>query len=204
VDPFRPIGIDADAIRMLDVFLLHCLLSDSPRDSPVEIRAATANQRLVAEAGRDPGTRLNRAGEHVTPAEWGCALLLQCEPIAAALDHAFGGADYTRVLRVSDAALRNPDTLPSARVLRAMERDHGRSFPDFVLEQSRRHRDALSDPPLAPASRERFAALAAESLAQQRRMEAADDVPFDAYRRRYLEQSLLSGPHFNVPGDRAE
>jgi glutamate--cysteine ligase len=196
IDPFMPLGIDADAVRLLDVFLLHCLLSDSPPDSPGEIRAAGANQRLVAEAGRAAETRLDRAGEQVTPADWGCALLLQCEPIAAALDRAFGGADYARVLRASDIALRNPDTLPSARVLRAVEHDHGRSFPEFVLAQSRRHRDALSDPPLAPASRQRFDALAAESLAEQRRMEAADDVPFDAYRRRYLDQDLLSGPHF--------
>ena len=200
VDPFKPVGIDADAIRLLDVFLLHCLLSDSPRDSPAEIRAAAGNQRSVAEAGRDPGTRLDRAGEHVAPAEWGCTPLRQCEPIAAALDRAFGGTDYARVLQASDSALRNPDTLPSAGVLRAVEQDHGRSFPDFVLAQSRRHRDALSNPPLGAAASERYATLAAESLAEERRMEAADDVPFDTYRRRYLAQSLLSGRHFGSPG----
>ena len=204
IDPFMPLGIDADGVRLLDVFLLHCLLSDSPPDSPGEIRADAGNQRSVAEAGREPRTRLDRAGEHVTPADWGCALLLQCEPIAAALDRAFGVADYARVLRASDTALRNPDTLPSARVLRAVEHDHGRSFPDFVLAQSRRHRDALSDPPLRAASRQRLEALAAESLAEQRRMEAADDVPFDTYRRRYLDQSLLSGRHFGSPGSRGE
>src|SRR5687768_3828613 len=196
VDPFKPVGIDADAIRLLDVFLLHCLLADSPPDSPAGIRAASGNQRAVAEAGRDPGTRLDRSGEPVAPAEWGSALLRQCEPIAAALDRAFGGADYARVLRASEAALRNPDTLPSARVLRAVEQDHGRSFPDFVLDQSRRHRDALSDPPFAPSASKRYEMLAAESLAEQRRMEAAADVPFDTYRRRYLGQSLLSGRHF--------
>jgi len=30
-------------------------------------------------------------------------------------------------------------------------------------------------------------------------MAAADDVPFDTYRRRYLEQSLMSGRHFGSP-----
>ena len=199
VDPFKPVGIDADAIRLLDVFLLHCLLADSPRDSPAEIGADARNQRSVAEAGREPGTRLDHGGEQVTPADWGSALLRECEPIAAAFDRAFGGSDYARVLRASDAALRNPDTLPSARVLRAVERDHGRSFPEFVLAQSRRHRDALSDPPLAAAASERYETLAAESLAEARRMEAADDVPFDTYRRRYLGQALLSGRHFGSP-----
>jgi glutamate--cysteine ligase len=200
VDPFKPVGIDADAIRLIDMLLLHCLLADSPPDSPDEIRVNGRNQRAVAEAGRDPGTRLDRGGEQLSPADWGSALLRQCEPIAAALDRAFGGSDYARVLRGSEAALRNPETLPSARVLRAVEKDHGRSFPDFVLAQSRRHRDALTEPPLAPAARQRYEALAAESLAQQRRMETNDDVSFDAYRRRYLGQSLLEGKHFSVGG----
>ena len=104
------------------------------------------------------------------------------------------------MLRASDAALRNPDTLPSARVLRAVEQNHGRSFPDFVLAKSRRHREALADRPLAPAASERYEKLAAESLAEERRMVAADDVPFDTYRRRYLEQSLMEGRHFGSAG----
>ena len=198
VDPFKPVGIDADAIRLLDVFLLHCLLADSPPDSPAEIRTDARNQRSVAEAGRDPRTRLDRGGDQVTPAEWGSALLRECEPLAAALDHAFGSSDYTRVLEACDAALRSPDTLPSARVLQAVEHEHGRSFPDFVLAQSRRHRDALSHPPLADAARQRYGKLAAESVAQAKRMEAEDDVDFDTYRRRYLEQALLAGRHFGA------
>jgi glutamate--cysteine ligase len=34
LDPFEPVGIGADAIRVLDAFLLHCLKSDSPHDTP--------------------------------------------------------------------------------------------------------------------------------------------------------------------------
>ena len=37
---------------------------------------------------------------------------------------------------------------------------------------------------------------ARQSLEDQRRIELADDVPFETYRRRYLDQELLSGPHF--------
>ena len=75
VNPFHPVGIDADTMRLLDIFLLHCVLSDSPPDSPREIEAILRNQRLVAEEGRDPRTRLDRAGEKVAPADWGGGLL---------------------------------------------------------------------------------------------------------------------------------
>ena len=34
LDPFEPLGISAATARFLDVFLLHCLLTDSPPDSP--------------------------------------------------------------------------------------------------------------------------------------------------------------------------
>ena len=53
IDPFEPLGINASTMRMLDVFLLHCLLSDSPDDSPEEIAQIKHNQHLVAERGRE-------------------------------------------------------------------------------------------------------------------------------------------------------
>src|SRR3989442_5764159 len=37
LDPFSAVGITADTIRFLDVFLLHCLLAGSPPDSRQEI-----------------------------------------------------------------------------------------------------------------------------------------------------------------------
>ena len=37
LDPFEAVGINAQTMRLLDVLLLHCLLSDSPPDTPAEI-----------------------------------------------------------------------------------------------------------------------------------------------------------------------
>src|SRR6218665_2300638 len=44
LDPFVPVGITAATMRLLDVFLLHCLLSDSPPDTPEEIAELQHNQ----------------------------------------------------------------------------------------------------------------------------------------------------------------
>src|ERR1700712_1191776 len=62
LNPFVPIGIGADTARLLDVFLLHCLLSDSPPDTPEEIRALGRNQQCAAGRGREPALLLERAG----------------------------------------------------------------------------------------------------------------------------------------------
>lgn len=49
LNPFLPVGIDAEQIRFLDTFLLHCLLSDSPPDTPAETRELGINQLRVVE-----------------------------------------------------------------------------------------------------------------------------------------------------------
>jgi len=49
--------------------------------------------------------------------------------------------------------------------------------------------------PLEPEVEARYAALAARSINDRERIEAGDDEPFEAYRRRYLDQDLLGAPH---------
>jgi glutamate--cysteine ligase len=195
VDPFMPLGIDAAAIRLLDVFLFYCLLADSPHETPAEIAAVSRNQTLVAEAGRDPHIRLDRRGASVAPVDWSRELLHECEPVAAALDDAQGGTGHREALASAQRTLDDLASLPSARALRAIEESHGRSFADFALAQSRRHREEAFARPLSAEAEARYAQLAAQSLAEQAGIESADDMPFEAYRRRYLEQDLLSGPH---------
>ena len=235
IDPFEPVGIGLAQMRLLDIFLLHCLLSDSPPDSPQEIAAMARNQRRIAERGRDPRLRLHRTAElfrvnaapsaaagatptaelsadlaltdltpaDMTPAEWGARLLRECEPIAAALDRAYAAASgpsaYRDALAAAQRALREFDALPSARVLRAIEREHRRSYPDFALACSAEHRRALLARPLAAEALARFERLAEESRRAQREREAADDVPFETFRQRYLGQDLMGGEHFAPP-----
>jgi glutamate--cysteine ligase len=197
VNPFHPIGIGGDDMRFMDIFLLHCLLRDSPPDSPEEIVAISRNQQLVAHGGREPGLRLDRSGAPIALSEWGLGIMRECEPIAAALDGAHGGALYRNVLSAAKAALTDFDVLPSARVLSVTEKEYDKSFVAFALAQSLRHRRTLLDLPLADDVATRYARIAEESLATQRRLEEADTVPLDVYREQYLAQDLLSGAHLH-------
>jgi glutamate--cysteine ligase len=99
------------------------------------------------------------------------------------------------VLSRAQRALREPDTLPSARVRRETEQAHATSFPRFVLERSLGNRDAVMALPFAADAQARHAALAARSLEEQKRIESEDSQPFEEYRLAYLGQDLLSGPH---------
>jgi glutamate--cysteine ligase len=194
LDPFEPVGIGAPTARFIDIFLMHCLLSDSPPDSPEEIAALARNQNRAAESGRQAGLMLERAGREVTLADWGAQLLEQFTPIAAALDAAEGGEAYRDALALAHARLQAPDSTPSARVLQAMAREHDDSHTAFGVAMSRRTREALLARPYAAAVDEHFAALARESLEEQKRQEAADTLPFEEFRQQYLSPEQLGVP----------
>jgi glutamate--cysteine ligase len=191
LDPFSPIGITAPVCRFLDVFLLYCLLTDSPPDSPAEIAAINRNQDRVAARGREPGLALQRGAQEVAMKDWGADLVAQCAPIAERVDAAFGGAAYRDAVAAASAALEDPQAVPSARALHAMQRNHGGSYLRFVLAESLLHRGSLAGTPLAADVAQQFAALARASLAEQRDIEASDRVDFETYRRQYLDPAKL-------------
>jgi len=193
LDPFSPIGITESTIRFLDMFLLHCVLRDSPPDEPKEIAALGRNLNRVAARGRRPGLQLEREGKSIGLSEWGSDVLGECEPIADALDAAQGGDAHRRSLADAQAALRDPGSVPSARVIDEMVRNYDSSYTRFVLDHSVRHRKALLGLPLSAEVEQRFEQLARQSLEEQRRIEADDDLPFETYRQRYLsERSIAS------------
>ncbi|AVS90534.1 glutamate--cysteine ligase [Paracidovorax avenae] len=186
LDPFAPVGIEAPTMRLLDMFLLHCLLSESPPDTPAEIAALKRNQHLTAERGREPGLCLERAGRSVPLVEWGAEILAGCTPIAAALDAAQGTDAHAQVLEAAKSLLREPDATPSARVLARMAGGHGQSFLGFTLAQSRASRDTLLQQPWTGGQQARYERMAAESLAEQKAIEAADTLDFETWRKRYM------------------
>ena len=191
LDPFEPVGITAQTMRLLDVFLLHCLLSDSPPDTPAEIAELKHNQHQTAERGREPGLRLKRQGESVLLVDWAAQVLAQCAPIAAALDATHGTQAYSAALRDAQATLADAARAPSARVLAAMAQAYGGSFQAFSQAQSERARDHLLALPWSAAQQARYMALADESWAAQKAIEAADTLGFEEWRQQYMDPSQL-------------
>ncbi|HUN93318.1 MAG TPA: glutamate--cysteine ligase [Burkholderiaceae bacterium] len=194
LDPFQGIGIDAPTMRFIDAFLLHCLLADSPPDTPSENATLARNQELAAGRGREPGLRLQVGGRDEPLLSCGMALVAELAPIAAALDDVHGGSDYAHAIDAARAGLRDPSRLPSARVLQAMTRDHDGSYVQFIRERSVRAREELLALPW-PAQRDaHYRAEAAASVREQAELEARDGVPFEEFRRQYVSPQRLAVP----------
>ena len=55
-----------------------------------------------------------------------------------------------------------------------------------MLELSRQHQQTLRRDPLAPEVQQQFEQMARDSLAEQARLEAEDDTPFEQFLADYL------------------
>ena len=187
LDPFLPLGIDEPACRFLDVFLLMCLLRDSPPDSRKESDILCANQRAVVERGRAPDLDFaNRRGGFVAMRCWANDLLAHCLLVAEAVDDAAGGERHAQAVEQQQRKVHDAARTPSARVLATL-RESGVSFADFGVRQARRHKQLFAE--RSPLNAGRFEALGTRSWREQTRVEAADrakDESFDAYLARYL------------------
>ncbi len=191
LDPFEPVGIAASTMRFLDIFLLHCLLTDSPPDTPDEIEQLKRNQHRTAEQGREPGLQLERMGQPVALSDWAAEILAECAPVAQALDAAHGTQDYSAALEVAGQQFKQSAQTPSARVLQAIAQSASNSFSAFSLQQSIAARDAILAQPWSEQQQAHFVALANESLAAQKALEAADTLSFEDWRQRYMAPSEL-------------
>jgi glutamate--cysteine ligase len=67
-----------------------------------------------------------------------------------------------------------------------MAREHGNNFTSFSTHQSAQARDALLDLPWSDGQHARFTAMAEESVAAQKAIEAADTLPFEEWRQHYM------------------
>lgn len=193
IDPFAPVGIAAQTMRVLDIFLLHCLCSPSPADSPEEIANLQHNQYLSAERGREPGLMLRRGGasfELLPLTAWAAQVLDDCQPIAAALDAAHGTHDYSAALDSARALCDTPEQTPSARVLE-QTRALDNSFSRFGLKQSRWAQAQLLALPWSDADQAHWTALSEQSRQRQHAIEAADTGSFEDWRLRYMNPADL-------------
>ncbi len=195
LDPYSPIGVSARTSHFVDVFLLHCLLAESPLDTPEFIACNAANQLAVAERGRASGLTLQREdGSWQTLRAWSEELLQACEPIAAALDRATGTTNFGEAIDAARRSIADPSLTPSARVLKDMADQWSNSYPKFTLDQSEQHRQVHLRAGIDDETRTRYRRIAEHSLAEQRDIETNDSIDFESYRLHYLTQDLL-GTH---------
>lgn len=180
LNPFLPVGIDAEQIHFLDAFLLFCLLSDSPSCTQESYYEIEENLARVVNRGREPGLTLCRRSQEVDFQEWAAELITDVQHAATILDGIHNTDAYTLATHAQTAKLKNSQLTPSAQLLRIM-RDQQQSFCSVTMEQSNAHEAYFRANPLSP---ERLAALQEASrlsIEKQADIEAADSISFEEF-----------------------
>ncbi|QSA98211.1 glutamate--cysteine ligase [Methylococcus sp. EFPC2] len=187
LDCYAPAGASADQLRLLEVFLLTCLLLESPALSHEEKSVCDRNALSVACCGRTPGFTLQRRGGPVGLKSWAGELAAAMTAVAHAMDDGKDTKPYVDSLRRLNEVLADDENTPSARVLADLQREK-LSFGEYALNLSKGHAAGFRAQVPRDEFCEKLRQEARESWDEQARIEAADDVDFDTFLHRYLAQ----------------
>lgn len=179
VNPFSPIGIEASQVRFLDLFLLYCLLTESPKSDLDEEARLSLNLKSVVLEGRKPGLKLLTSEGALPLQTWLASLFNELQPLAQLLDGE--GTDYQAALAHWRRAVDDPNLTLSGQVsqhLITKGEDHGH----WVMALAQQYYQYFIDYPLSDETIGQYQAEAKSSLDKQAELETVQStVAFDDY-----------------------
>ncbi len=186
LDPFEPLGIAAAQAKFIETFLLFCLLEPSAPFQQVHCDIVSHNKDAAVLHGRDPKVKLRRNGQTTSIQAWGNEVIEKIARVAELIDRTLGGSSYTDSVQAQQLKLEHPDITPSAVILEHL-RTKNEPFFAFALKQALRTKERLTKKALKPSQTAFFDQIAAQSIAEQKRIESADTEAFDTFLRNYFE-----------------
>jgi len=180
VNPYLPLGIDAEEIHFLDAFLLFCLLEDSPDHHESLCASVQQNVFKTVYEGRHDQLSLDDNGQTRSLTDWANELLSSISEVAGVLDSTFSTQDYSSSIAAQQARIDNPDNTPSARILNDMK-DQSIPFFRFAMNQAIKHKASFLANPLDQAGLKRYVAMSEQSFTDQDLVEKNDSISFDDY-----------------------
>lgn len=188
LNAFDPVGVNQNAMRFTEAFLIYCLLHDSPPFDDSMYAEVVHNHDVTATQGRDPDLRLLKQGREVLLRDWARDVMADVHAIAEVIDRGEGGDAYVQAVKAQSALVEDADLTPSARVIQDM-RENDTGFYHFAMERARGHKSYFQS--LASLDDERlriYETEAADSIAKQKQIEDADQISFDEYLKKYYSE----------------
>jgi len=184
INPFLTLGMDETHIHFLDLFLTHCLFSDSPEINNDEYREIKANQHDSVMQGRNPELELRKNGKSIGLRQWGNELLAELSTLALSMDEAAGNQQYSSALAQQQAKLDDDSLTPSAQYLAQMQEEN-LEFAQLTLKLAKQRAEEFNQP-LDDTLNQEMQLQAQQSLMQQAEIEAGDQIDFPSFLKQYL------------------
>jgi glutamate--cysteine ligase len=189
LNPFLPLGIDAEEIRFLDSFLLYCLLSESPPCDKDEHKRISENNDAVVEYGRDPDLKLSKNGEEIKLTDWASALLEDIGFSAGLLDENQTESAHVASVDTQLAKVKDPGLTPSGKILSSMQ-ENDQSFYKFAMAQSEKHKSFFTGSAVDSKNLALFEAASSVSIARQKEIEDSDTMDFDTFLAKWNDYQI--------------
>ncbi|WP_068310416.1 glutamate--cysteine ligase [Polycladidibacter hongkongensis] len=176
VNPLIPVGIDAEQVTFLNVFLTLMVLLDSPAISAEQQAVLQDQLRLVAREGRRPNLQMpaletslsNAAGE----------LLEAALTLAEKMDGA-ETAHFSRAVLAQMKKVEEPERTPSAQVLERVL--IAGSWQAFMQDMAAAQTANLRAVTLPSEVETQMQALVSESVAAHAQLESDEELEFEQY-----------------------
>jgi glutamate--cysteine ligase len=185
VNPFSPYGITTQQMRMLDVFLIFCMMNEESDLSAEQQEEAEANQDKVVLNGRAEQVMLSHNGHKVRKRDWLTDIFKDFEVIASWLDSHYGGDEYFHAVSESAMAIDNKDLTLSGKWLKGLlteSIDNGLKG----MEYAKQYAKDIRTHQYQEFKLEYLQNAASESLVKQTKIEAEDELGFDEFLSHYF------------------
>ena len=183
LNPFIDIGIAPEQSTFADVLLLMCLFRDSPPITTREQGENDENKNRVVNRGRQPDLQLLAHNREQPFRPLAHELFDDMQPFAEMLDAAYGGTRYSTTMQGLRSRIDQPDSTPSAQVLRATQEQGG--FSNFAMHLAQQHAQSLQAQPLSAELAQKFATSVEASLREQQQLDAAPQGSFEDFVAQY-------------------
>ena len=184
LNPFLPLGIDAQQSQFINVFLCWCLFDQSPEISDQECDLIKTNQAVVVRQGRKPGLMLGTCSGPKSLQSLGFEMISKLRLVVDVMP------DKTEVLEAIDAMearLKDSSLTPSAQVLEAMVNGN-LSHQALSFKLAQQHQAYHLEQSLSSHRQQELSEQVTASIAHQQRIEAEQTEPFDDFLAAYLAQ----------------
>ncbi|HCB15932.1 MAG TPA: glutamate--cysteine ligase [Alteromonas sp.] len=179
VNPFSPVGIDKEQMHFLDVFLMACLLTESPKFDAERYKETDVNLNRVVLEGRKPGLTLLQNEQEVAMRDWAEALFARYAEVAAIMDENYDDNRYSEAVKREWLKVQDPDLTFSGRWLNKLLAEGDNAVVGRELAET--YRRQIGDFNYHFKSAEDFVAEAERSFAAQREIEASDNLSFSEF-----------------------
>lgn len=189
INIFEPMGISENQLNFLELFMLYCLLKDSPLIDNTEQKEIDSNQHDTAHHGRQPGLELQRNGKPVALKTWANEIFEDIAIISELLDTNSSDGTYKKAVDTHWQSVKDSELTPSARILAEMKENNEPFYP-FSMRYAQKNAEYFKSLTLPDDRIKHFEKAATKSIAEQEHLEQTDNMEFGEFLQHYFTEKL--------------